>query len=95
MGPTRAGERAERTVARGKRSATRRRERWMAELSFKVPQMGDGAGVKAITTELRRIEGVSGVEIDLHTKWVVIIGERIDSAAIRRAVSAAGYEAEL
>ena len=67
----------------------------MAELCFKVPEMSDGAGVKAITTELLRIDGVWGVEIDLHTKWVVVTGERIDSAAIRRAVTDAGYEAEL
>ncbi|MDQ3767691.1 MAG: heavy-metal-associated domain-containing protein [Actinomycetota bacterium] len=67
----------------------------MAELCFKVPEMTDGHGVKAITDEVRQIAGVSGVEIDLHTKWIVITGDRIDTEAIRRAVRRAGYDAEL
>lgn len=67
----------------------------MAELSFKVPQMSCGRSVTAITTALRQLDGISGVEIDLHTKWVVVTGDRIDSEAIRRAVHDAGYEAEL
>jgi copper chaperone CopZ len=68
----------------------------MAELCFKVPGMkADGDGVKAITGLVRQIGGVSGVEIDPHTMWVVITGERIDTEAIRRAVRQAGYDAEL
>ena len=67
----------------------------MAELCFRVPKMNDGDGVKAITGQVRRIGGVSGVEIDLHTKWVVITGDWIDSEAIRHAVRQAGYDAEL
>jgi copper chaperone len=57
--------------------------------------MTDGNSVKAITGEVRRLDGISGVEIDLHTGWVVIAGQSIDSEAIRRAVSDAGYEAQL
>ena len=67
----------------------------MAELCFKVPEMVDGDAVKAITGRVRHIGGVSRVEIDLHTKWVVIAGDRIDTDAIRQAVRQAGYEAEL
>lgn len=67
----------------------------MAELCFKVPNMADGDGIKAITGEVRQVDGVSGVEIDLHTKWVVITGDRIDTDTIRHAVRQAGYEAEL
>ena len=67
----------------------------MAELCFKVPDVTDGGGVKAITAQVRQLDGVSGVEIDLHTKWVVITGGRIDTEAIRRAVRRAGYDAEL
>jgi copper chaperone CopZ len=65
------------------------------ELCFKVPEMTDGDGAKAITDQVRPIEGISGVEIDLHTKWVVITGERIDTEAIHRAVRQTGYDAEL
>ncbi|HEV3471918.1 MAG TPA: heavy-metal-associated domain-containing protein [Actinomycetota bacterium] len=67
----------------------------MAELSFKVPEMSCGDCVTAITTAIRRLEGVSGVQVDLHTRWVVVTGERIDLDAIRRAVTDAGYKAEL
>lgn len=67
----------------------------MAEVVFKVSAVTDGDGVKAITRRVREIKGISSVEIDLHTKWVVITGERLDTEAIRQAVRAAGYDAEL
>jgi copper chaperone CopZ len=67
----------------------------MAELCFKVPEVTDGDGVKAITGQIRQVEGVSGVEIDLHTRWIVITGKRIDTEAIREAVRQAGFDAEL
>lgn len=67
----------------------------MAELSFKVPDVLDGEAVKAITGAVRKVEGVAGVEVDPHTGWVVITGERIDTSAIRAAVGEAGYAAEL
>jgi copper chaperone CopZ len=67
----------------------------MAELSFKVPQMTDGNSAKTITREVRKLGGIAAVQIDPHTGWVVISGEHIDSAAIRRAIAKAGYEAQL
>ena len=67
----------------------------MAELCFKIPAIEDGNGIKVITSRVRKIEGISGVEIDLHTRWVVITGEHIDTEAIRNAVRHAGYDAEL
>jgi copper chaperone len=67
----------------------------MADLSFRVPQMNCGHCVKNLTRTLRAVEGIAGVEVDLHTKWVVVTGDHIDSEAIRRAVSDAGYEPEL
>lgn len=67
----------------------------MAELSFKVPKMSCGDCVKAVTSEVRKVSGISNVEVDLHTKWVVVTGDRIDIEAIRRAVQAVGYDAEL
>jgi copper chaperone CopZ len=67
----------------------------MAELCFKIPELTDGDGVKALTGQVRHLDGVSGVEIDLHTKWVVVTGDRIDTDAIRHAVRRAGYHAEL
>jgi copper chaperone CopZ len=67
----------------------------MAELCFKVPEVIDGDGAKAITGQIRPIEGISAVEIDLHTKWIVIRGKSIDTQAIRQAVRRAGFDAEL
>ena len=66
----------------------------MAELSFRIPELSTGNGVKAVTAQVRQINGVSGVEIDLHTKWVVVTGERIEIEAIRDAIRQAGYAAE-
>ena len=67
----------------------------MAELSFKVPQMTDGNAAKVITREVRKLGGIAEVQIDPHTGWVLITGERIDSDAIRRAITNAGYSAQL
>ena len=67
----------------------------MAEVVFKVSAVTDGDGVKEITRRVREIKGISSVEIDLHTNWVVITGDRLDTEAIRQAVRSAGYDAEL
>ena len=69
--------------------------RQMAELSFKVPQMTNGNAAKVITREVRKLGGIAEVQIDPHTGWVLITGQRIDSDAIRRAISNAGYSAQL
>lgn len=67
----------------------------MAELTFKVPGMTAGNGAKAITRTIRRLNGVTAVEVDLHTGWVVVVADRIDTDAIRAAVDEAGYSAEI
>lgn len=69
--------------------------RHMAELSFKVQEMTDGTAAKAITREVRKLGGIAGVQVDSHTGWVLITAHRIDSDAIRRAISNAGYDAQL
>jgi copper chaperone CopZ len=67
----------------------------MAELSFKVPEMTDGNAAKAITREVRKLDGIAEVQIDPHTGWILITGQRIDSDAVRRAISNVGYDAQL
>ena len=66
----------------------------MAELCFRVRSLtGDSA--RTVTAAIRNLGGVSGVEIDLHTSWVLVLGDRIDTTAIRKALHEAGHEAEL
>ena len=67
----------------------------MAELSFKVPEMTDGNAAKAITREVRKLNNIAEVQIDPYTGWILITGQRIDSDAVRRAISKAGYDAQL
>jgi copper chaperone len=47
--------------------------------------------VDAITGEVTRVDGVSGVTVDLAAKSVTATGEALDDAAIRAAIDEAGY----
>jgi copper chaperone CopZ len=47
----------------------------------------------AITEEVEQVGGVTGVEIDLDTKLVVVRGENVSDADVRAAIEEAGYEA--
>jgi len=64
------------------------------ELTFRVPGMTCGHCVSAVTDEVRKIDGVTAVDVDLDTKIVRVAGTH-DLEAIRGAVDEAGYEAEL
>lgn len=64
----------------------------MNELRFSVPGMTCGHCVAAVDGEVRKIDGVEGVDIDLDTKAVVVRGRGIDWAAVEAAVDEAGYE---
>ena len=49
--------------------------------------------VKSVTEEVSEIPGVTGVEVDLPTGRVTVASDRlVDDAAIRAAVTEAGYE---
>ena len=63
----------------------------MTEVIFRVPERIDGDAVKAITRAIRSLDGVSQVEVDPHTGWVVITGSRIDGDRVRQAIGRAGY----
>ena len=65
----------------------------MAENTYIVPDMSCGHCTFAVTGELEAVAGVSGVEVDLTTKRVVVRGDSLDDAALRAAIAAAGYEA--
>jgi len=49
--------------------------------------------VAAVDEELRKIEGVTAVAIDLDSKVVVVGGSEVTFAAVAAAVDEAGYEA--
>jgi copper chaperone len=46
----------------------------------------------AITAEIQKLAGVSGVEVDLDAKRVTVEGVGLDEAAIRSAIDGAGYD---
>lgn len=64
----------------------------MTTLTFSVPGMTCGHCTAAVESELIKIDGVTGVEIDLATKGVVVTGNGIDWPAVEDAVDEAGYE---
>jgi copper chaperone len=61
-------------------------------LTYSVPAMSCGHCVNAITDEVKQIEGVSDVAIDLETKLVVVTGAGLDDTAIREAIGQAGFD---
>ena len=65
----------------------------MTELRFLVPDMTCGHCVAAVDEELRKINGVAAVAIDLDSKVVVVAGTGITFADASAAVHEAGYEA--
>ncbi len=59
---------------------------------YRVPEVSCQHCVRAITEELRKIAGVSDVEVDLATKLVrVVTDERVPDEALRKGIEAAGY----
>ncbi len=65
----------------------------MTTTTYQVKGMTCGHCVSAVSEELRRIEGVSDVEVDLATGNVVVSSEApIEGEAVRAAVEEAGYE---
>lgn len=65
----------------------------MVTTSYAVKGMTCGHCVSAVSTEVGRIDGVTGVEVDLATGSVTVTSEAaLDDAAVREAVDEAGYE---
>ena len=65
----------------------------MSEVRYRVPGMSCGHCKQAVSEELRAVEGVESVEVDLETKLVVVHGSELDDARLRGAIEEAGYEA--
>jgi copper chaperone len=69
--------------------------REMSEISYSVPGMYCGHCERAVSEELRQVEGVDSVHVDLATKLVTVRGARLDDASLQAAIEEAGYNAEM
>jgi copper ion binding protein len=65
----------------------------MATAVYTVQGMTCGHCVKAVTDEVAKIEGVTGVDVELDSGRVTVESTTdLDNAAVRAAVDEAGYE---
>jgi copper ion binding protein len=65
----------------------------MITTRYSVTGMTCGHCVSAVSAEVGRIDGVTGVEVDLPTGAVTVTStDALDDAAIRAAIDEAGYE---
>ena len=62
------------------------------ELSYTVPRMSCDSCRATITELVSEVAGVDEVAVDLQTKIVVVRGEDVVDAAVRAAITEAGYE---
>jgi len=62
------------------------------ELSYTVPRMSCDSCRATIAEEVSEVAGVDEVAVDLQTKIVVVRGEDVVDAAVRAAITEAGYE---
>ncbi len=61
-------------------------------LAFSVPAMTCGHCEAAVKHEVGRVAGVTGVDVDLVTKGVVVTGTGLDRVAVVAAIDEAGFD---
>jgi copper chaperone len=61
-------------------------------LTYTVPGVSCGHCRTAITDEVKTIDNVAGIDVDLDSKLVTVRGENLDESAVRAAIDEAGYE---
>lgn len=64
----------------------------ISTLTFSVPAMTCGHCEAAIKQEVGAVAGVTGVDVDLETKDVVVTGSALDREAIVEAIDEAGFD---
>jgi copper chaperone CopZ len=63
-------------------------------MRFSVPGMTCGHCEAAVKGEIGKLDGITGVDVDLATKAVAVHGTNLDRNAIGAAVDEAGFEAD-
>ncbi|MFP5486727.1 MAG: heavy-metal-associated domain-containing protein [Acidimicrobiia bacterium] len=61
-------------------------------ITFSVPGMTCGHCESAVKQEVGAVPDVTGVEVDLETKDVVVTGTSLDRDALVAAIDEAGYD---
>jgi copper chaperone len=61
-------------------------------LIYSVPELSCDHCRTAVTTEVEKVAGVSGVDVDLNSKQVHVTGSALQDADIRTAIDDAGYD---
>ena len=64
----------------------------MTSKTWIVDGMTCGHCVASVRAEVGKVPGVSGVEVDLATKRVLVTGERVADDAVVAAIDEAGYD---
>jgi copper chaperone len=62
------------------------------QTTYSVPGMTCGHCRVAITGEVEKVAGVTGVDVDLDAKRVTVRGAGFADAAVRAAIDDAGYD---
>jgi copper ion binding protein len=64
----------------------------MVEKTYQVAGMSCGHCVQAVSSEVGKVTGVTGIAVDLSAGTVTVSGDRFSDAAVSAAVTEAGYE---
>ena len=60
--------------------------------TYRVSGMHCGHCVAAVTREVMAIPGIDSVHVELEDGTVVVVGERVERAAVAAAIEEAGYD---
>jgi copper chaperone len=60
-------------------------------MTYSVPAMHCAHCEMSVREELSEVDGVDDVVVDLETKLVTVRGRNLDDAALRAAITEAGY----
>jgi copper chaperone len=65
----------------------------MDELRYSVPGISCAHCGQAISGEVKKVQGVSIVDVDVPARTVVVRGSAVEDSSVRAAIVDAGYEA--